>query len=226
MNRGSALLVASLVLVTVSAVHAQQPSSNPNLEVRSGSVKEIIKKGKARTLVVSTGGEDLSFPITPKIQLEIHFSGGSGAALQPGAYIEGTGTQSHRNLILDSAKIFLISSSVKTPPAQVKAPAEKAVGQSVNLKVLTGQIMARQASTNFEGYQELGFRAAGDFPSVLFKDDLKVDVVSTQVDDAEVGQKIVLELLPGRGNKSTLVRATIEGGTYTPKDAAEEKKDK
>ncbi|WP_437229602.1 hypothetical protein SH661x_001529 [Planctomicrobium sp. SH661] len=216
------LLAATLVLVPATGF-AQRPV---NTETRSGTVKEVIHKGRGRTLVVECDGEELSFVISPKVAVEVVLSGGDDSALQKGAYLEGIGTLTNNKLFLESAKVRLLPPNAKTPNSKMEKPEKLSSGQSLNSNAISGQIMARQTSKDYPEYEELALRPAPNVPVIMFQKNLVIDVVSSNIDDVKPDQTVELEVIAGRNDKLTLVRATFEGGEYVPPEPEAADKDK
>ncbi|HWL10252.1 MAG TPA: hypothetical protein VNQ76_17745 [Planctomicrobium sp.] len=221
-------LTVFLLSVPSPALAQSQRTPGANTETRSGTVKEVIYRGRNATLVVNSDGEELSFPMTAKVQLEVKLSGGDATALQPGASIEGEGFVSNSNLILGKATVYLPADAgtIKGTPLVIEKPEEKVIGQRVTARHLTGQILQRQPSQNFEGYDELIFKAPPNSPKILFKKGIAIEVISADPKEIQPDQAVELELLTSRSRKPTLIRAIIEGGKYSPPAEGETEKKK
>lgn len=216
-----AIMLAGGMLWTTAPVFAQRPQ---NTEIRSGTVKEVLRKGRGRTLVVLCEGAELSFPITPKVNLEVNLTGGDVSLLQRGAYLEGTGIFTNNRFFLESAKVRPLARTANTPDSKMEKPETLEPGQSLNTQHISGQIMLRQTSKEYPEYEEIALKTPEKVPEILFKKEIPVDVVSSDIDDAQADQAVELEVIPGRNDKLILVRATIEGGEYTPPENQKSKK--
>jgi len=213
----AACFLALVFVVTTPAIAQPRPQTRqPKTEIRSGMVKEIKHRGRARTLVVTCDGEDYSFPITPRVNVEVKLTGGDHTAIQKGAYLEGNGTFTNNRLFLETASVRLLPPNAKTPDSKVVKPEMFEPGQSLNSQHISGQIIARGTSQEYPEYEEAILRPAPNIPSIMFKKDITVDIITSDLDEAKPDQAVELEVIPGRNDKLTLVRATIEGGEYTP----------
>lgn len=210
------LAVVFAVAISPAFAQPRPQMRQPKTEIRTGTVKEIKHKGRARTLVVTCDGEDYSFPITPKVNVEIKLTGGDHTAIQKGAYLEGDGTFTNNRLFLEVASVRLLPPNAKTPDSKIVKPEMLELGQSLNSQHISGQIMARGTSKEYPEYEEAVLRPAPNVPSIMFKKEISVDIISSDLDEAKPDQAVELEVIPGRNDKLTLVRATIEGGEYTP----------
>lgn len=221
MNLRILCLFASVSLLIANTSFAQKQRET---ETRTGTVKEVIHKGRARILVVTCDGEEMKFPVTSKVNIEVTLTGGSGAQFQKGTFLEGTGTFTNNKLFLESAKLRILASASKVPESKLETPKEFQSGQSLNSRHISGLIMARQPNKDYPEYEELALKPAPNVPTIMFKPDIAVSIVSNDIDQVQPDQPVEIEYIEGRNDKRTLVRASVEGGEYTPPDEENSKK--
>jgi len=215
-------LLATLAIVPVSPACAQ--SRQPRTEIRTGTVKEVRQKGRTHTLIISGETDDLSFTITPRVTVEVKLTGGDHTLLQKGAFLNGTGIFTNSRLFLDGGSVRLPAPGMKITESKVEKPEMLEPGQSLNARLVSGLIISRATSREYPDYEELYLKPAADLPQIMFQKDLSLHVISGEIEDAQPGQPAELEVIPGRNDKLTLVRVTIEGGEYTPPENGKKKR--
>ncbi len=211
-------LAIAMTLVVARPASAQRA---PNTETRSGTVTEVQKKGRTRTLVVSIDGQEYQFPITPKVNLQIQLEGGDESLIQQGVYLEGEGTLTNNRLFLESAQIRLLPNGARAPASRMVKPETQVPGQSVNAHFIAGVVMSRQTSADYPEYEEALLRPAPNVPPIFFQKSIKPKVVTSDPDQIHGGESIEMQVIAGRNDKLTLVSATVSGGTYSPSDPKE-----
>lgn len=202
---GTALGCAIACLPGVAT--AQRPE--PRTETKSGTVVEVQKKGRGRTLVVEdTEGQRHEFVITPKVALEVTAQGDAGF-VRPGQFFSAKGTMSNQKLFIKELTIGL----VKPRSRQValgsfeKAPA--VVGESTESYLISGSIVGTQPDPDYKDYLLVGLNIRGAVPPIMLEPGFTVTVSSSDPDLITEGAPADLEMAPLRGGKFTLVKATV-----------------
>jgi len=221
MSRFRSMLLASLMLILTSPSFAQRPQKT---EIRTGTVKEIRQRGRSRTLIVNCDGEELSFAITPRVNVEVKLTGGDDSLIQRGVILDGRGTLSNKQVFLTSGSVRLASPGMKVPESKMEKPESLEPGESLNSQQISGLVMVRETSKEYPEYEEVLLRSNGNLPKIMFQKGLSLNVISSDIDDAAPDQAVELEVVPGRNDKLMLVRATIEGGTYLPPEPRKKSK--
>ncbi|WP_437184913.1 hypothetical protein SH668x_002001 [Planctomicrobium sp. SH668] len=206
-------VVLAVLVFAIPAVAVAQPR-NVKTEKWDATIKEVKQKGKSVTLVVDYLGEEHTFPITAKVTLEIQLTGGTEESLARGNFLEAKGLLTNGRVFLDEAKVYILAPNAKVPPSAIANPPVNVDGQSVNLRYISGQIAVRQTSKEYPDYEEMALRAPGTVPPIMFNKGIAVEIVSSNADDIKPGQAVELEVIPGRNDKVTLVRAVVTGGEY------------
>lgn len=217
-------LLSAAILFSVSSAHAQ-PQRQLKTETRTGTIQEVRQKGRARTLVVTSDGEELTFPISPKVVVEVKLTGGDHSLLQKGAFLQGEGIVTNNRLFLEKGSVRLPSPGMKITESKIEKPEMLEPGQSLNLQLISGLILNRGTSMEYPDYEVLVLKPAPNIPQVMFQKDLTLDVISGDITDAEPGQEVELEVSSGRSDKLMLHRVTVEGGAYTPPESKGNKKE-
>jgi hypothetical protein len=143
-----AALVAGLVDEASAQVNQQQPT------VTKGTVAEVIRKGRATSLVIlsEAGGDPITVPITPRLQFAVEAKGDLGFLAEK-QVVSGKGTLTNKSLFVKNWTVHVGLSARKIKPF-VKESA-KAVGQSQNSYDFAGTVSSRQQDTDYPDYETL-----------------------------------------------------------------------
>jgi hypothetical protein len=210
---------ALLCLLFVLAPLPAQAQPKSKTQTITAKVKEVQEKGRAHILVVTTDdGKELSFPITPKVKFEA-VGAGDITSLQPGRYLAGEATVSNNGnaVTFDTLTVQTLGPGQKAPPGHVK-PLQTASPPSALLNSpapparfeISGEIIERGPSRQFQGYEQLALRLQEDVLPLLCVAATPVKTISGDVELARPDMPIELEVIASKGgDKFTLVRATI-----------------
>lgn len=139
------MLIASIGVDAFAQVN-QQPT------VTKGTVAEIVKKGRATSLVIlsEAGGDPITVPITPRIKFAVEAKGDLGFLAEK-QVVSGQGTLTNKSLFVKSWTVHVGLSAKKIKPF-VKESA-KAVGNSQNSYDFAGTISTRQQDKDYPDYE-------------------------------------------------------------------------
>lgn len=200
--------LACALFLLPGAAAAQRPEPKP--ETRSGTVVEVQKKGRARTLVVDDStGERLEFVITPKVALEVTAPGDSGF-VRPGQFLSARGTMSNQKLFIKELTIGIVKPRTRQTAVGSFAKAPAMTGESTESYLLSGSIVGAQPDPDYKDYLLVGLNIRGAVPPIMLEPGFTVTVSSTDPDLIVAGAPVDLELAPLRGGKFTLVKATVK----------------
>jgi hypothetical protein len=195
--------------LSLAAAAQTEPAGPPPPDMITGKVKEVVTKGKANTLVITDEvGNDHSFPLTPKIELEIRAQGDPGF-LAPGMAVKFQAVQSN-DIFFGTIFSVYPQFAGKKPPLKV-AKSAPMLGQSVNLHDLQGEI-ARWEDVPDGKYDLLHLKATGKNEyTVYMEPNYRVDVLLTDPKSIEAGQGVTIT---GRlaGSKFLAAKIVVETG--------------
>lgn len=140
------LLVGSAA--EVSAQLAQQQAAT----VTKGTVSEVVRKGRATSLMIQSeaGGDPIPVPITPRLQFAVEAKGDLGFLAEK-QVVSGTGTLTNQSLFVKDWTVHVGLSARKIRPF-VKEAAKK-IGQSKNSYDFAGTISSRQQDKDYPDYE-------------------------------------------------------------------------
>lgn len=200
------LLSVTLLLVSYASdpVIAQQVKT----ETKTGTVKEISTKGRSTTLVFTdSDGTDHQFMLTPRIVFEVHGKGDAGF-VSNGQVVKGTGVLTNERLIVNAVSVYLLGPGKKAPPGKY-AKSTAVAGSSQNSYDFMGEVIGMKPDEDYPDYQQLAVKIAAKVPPIMLEKEFTVDVVSPSVEMAKAGMPVEFEVVPVRGGKQNLVRATV-----------------
>jgi hypothetical protein len=196
----------SLVLLALGADYL--PAQQPKPETRTGTLKEIVTKGRSKTLIITDAeGADHEFPLTPKIGFEVHGTGDEGF-IAPGQVVKGTGVLTNERLIVNAVSVFLMEPGRKAPPGRI-AKSARMEGASVNSYDFLGEVVGKKQDADYPEYQQLGLKIAGKVPPIMLEEGYQVTVVSPSTELAKPGMTVEYDVLPLRGGRWNLARVKV-----------------
>lgn len=219
MKRLIALALALSLLAVPTAAWAQRKVET---ETKSGKIKEVQVKGRLKTLVVLLDdGTEQAYPLTPKVQVNVQFEG-KEAQVKPGVYVTGQANLTNNQLIVSELTVYDFAPGQKSPPANISPvrpeppPPGDTPPQTPPMPPtkydFAGEVLARQPSAQFAEYEQLSLKLPGNVPPILMQKTVPVSYISTDPTQAPAEAEVELEILPGRGEKFTLLKVTIKGG--------------
>jgi hypothetical protein len=204
----AAFFAAALPVVCLPGVAtAQRPE--PKTEKKSGTVVEVQKKGRARTLVVDDStGQRHEFVITPKVALEVTAPGDAGF-VQAGQFFSARGTMSNQKVFVKELTIGIVKPRARQVAAGSFEKAPAMTGQSTESYLVSGSIVGAQPDPDYKDYLLVGLNIRGAAPPIMLEPGFTVTVSSSDPDLIVPGAPVDLDLAPLRGGKFTLVKATV-----------------
>jgi len=203
------LLIATCLFCSLSVVAWAQ--RGPKTETLSGKVKEIQEKGRLSTLVVITDdGQELEFPLTPKVQFEVTAAGDQGF-VRPGVYITAEGVLTNEQLFVKDLAVYIVGPGQRIPAGKVVKSQQQA-NASVNSYGISGTVQGRQSSPDYPDYEQLALKIAGRIPPIMLEKDFQVTVIARTPKLAQPDAPVELQVIPLRGDKFNLVKATVKLG--------------
>ena len=144
------VLLASMTVVAVAQTGGQQQQQP--VTITKGTVEEIVRKGRATTLVIKSeaGGDPITVPITPRMEFVVEAKGDL-EFLNEKQVVSGTGTLTNQSLFVKGWSVHVGLSAKKVRPFVKKA--EKEIGQSTNSYDFAGTISSRQQDTDYPDYE-------------------------------------------------------------------------
>jgi hypothetical protein len=197
-----------VVLCRPDVAAAQRPE--PKTETKSGTVVEVQKKGRARTLVVDDStGQRHEFVITPKVVLEVTAPGDAGF-VQAGQIFSARGTMSNQKVFVKELTIGVVPPRTRKVVAGKIEKAPAMTGQSTESYLVSGSIVGTQPDPDYKDYRLVGLNLRGAAPPIMLEPGFTVTVSSSDPDLIVAGAPVDLELAPLRGGKFTLVKAIVK----------------
>ncbi len=180
-----------------------------NLELKTGVVKEITKKGRLTKMTIEDDqGGEYEISLTPKVDFQILAPGDKGFVTK-GAYIQGEGVMTNKRIYLSDVTIFVPLSGKKISKRGgiQKAPAQ--AGRSTNSYLVAGTIVAHQPDEDYPDYELVALREAPRGPYLMLEKNVKITVSTTDTSILPENAKIRMQVIPLRSGKFTLKKATI-----------------
>lgn len=206
---------------------AGQPQEPAVQKPLKGTISEVIRKGKATTLVIlsEAGGEPIKQPITPQIQFAVEAKGDPGF-LRERQMVSGTGVMTNNLLFVKDWTVHVGLSARKVKPGMQKA--EREIGASVNTYQIAGQVQSRQQDKDYPEYEtvRLNIPQLRNAP-VYIEKNATVTVSMTETDRIAEGAKCEFYQTLGPGNRIRILALKVELPEELKSEeffAAEEKK--
>lgn len=199
------MLIASTGTNAFAQVN-QQPT------ITKGTVAEVIKKGRATSLVIlsEAGGEPITVTITPRIRFAVEAKGDLGFLAEK-QVVSGTGTLTNKSLFVKGWTVHVGLSAKKIKPF-VKESA-KTVGQSQNSYDFAGTISTRQQDKDYPDYETVITNIAQLKRGPIYIDKgATVTVSMTETEMVEEGTKVefIAQLLKNGRLQVTALKVLLE----------------
>lgn len=199
------MLIASTGTNAFAQVN-QQPT------ITKGAVAEVIKKGRATSLVIlsEAGGEPITVPITPRIRFAVEAKGDLGFLAEK-QVVSGKGTLTNKSLFVKGWTVHVGLSAKKIKPF-VKESA-KAVGQSQNSYDFAGTISTRQQDKDYPDFETVITNIAQLKRGPIYIDKgATVTVSMTETEMVEEGTKVefIAQLLKNGRLQVTALKVLLE----------------
>jgi len=182
------VICGTLLAGLATDASAQLDSETPT--VTKGKVAEVIRKGRATSLVIESeaGGDPITVPITPKLQFSVQAKGDLGFLAEK-QVVSGKGTLTNKSLFVKSWTVHVGLSARKIKPF-VKESA-KSIGQSQNSYDFAGTVSSRQQDKDYPDYETLvtNIRELKGGPIYIDKG-AEVTVSMTETDLVEEGASV------------------------------------
>lgn len=187
-----ALICGALIFGVSTDISAQQqqPAQLQQPTVTKGTVAEVVRKGRATTLVIlsEAGGDPINVPITPRIQFAVQAKGDLGFLAEK-QVVSGKGTLTNNSLFVKDWTVHVGLSARKIKPFVKKS--DKAVGQSQNSYDFAGTVSSRQQDKDYPDYETLITNIPQLKRGPIYIDKgATVTVSMTETDRVEEGAKV------------------------------------
>ncbi len=203
------VIAATLAVACLPGVAAAQ-RPEMKTETKSGTVVEVQKKGRGRTLVVDDStGQRHEFVITPKVALEVTAPGDVGF-VQAGQFFSARGTMSNQKVFVKELTIGIVKPRTRQVAAGSFEKAPAMTGQSTESYLVSGSIVGTQPDPDYKDYLLVGLNIRGAVPPIMLEPGFTVTVSSSDPDLIVAGAPVDLELAPLRGGRFTLVKASVK----------------
>lgn len=213
------LLTGALVMLCSPAIAQQQnpnqpgaPGQNPpqpqGPQVVDATIKSVEVKGRVRKLTVTSGTEDLTIVLTPKIQFEVVAEGDEGF-IRAGQVFESQGVMTNKRLFVSDILIRTVPQGRKAPPGRYAKAPEKA-GQSQNTYQIVGPIQDIQPDKDYPDYKAVLLKTVPPAGAVLLEKNFVVRVASDDIELVKEGMMVEVEGLPGPGGKFLVSRVSVQ----------------
>ncbi len=198
-------LVLAILLVTPVSLIAQD-----NLETKTGVIKNVTQKGRLTKMTIEDDqGGEYEISITPKVDFQIQAPGDKGF-IAKGQFIQGQGVLTNKRIYLSAVTVFFVSSGKKISRRGGISKAPVKSGQSQNAYLVSGTIIANQADEDFPDYELVALREASRGPFLMLEKKVKVTVATSDISFLPENAKIRMQVLPLRGGRFTLKKATVK----------------
>ncbi len=191
------LVIAGLLLAG-QPVPAQRQTAQP--ETKSGTLKEVVTKGRSKTLVITTDDGDVEVRVTPTLSFAVTAPGDKDFIL-PENFLTGTGVLTQDRIFLSDVTVHLAAPGVRFPPGRVAKPDKLESGQSENTYLVSGLIQATGPAQGYEDYTAVSLKVAGRVPEIWLDKGVRVTVSSSDPDHAAPGSAVTLYQRPLRGDR-------------------------
>ena len=211
-----AALTGAIVCGAASRSEAQfqntqqrQQGQQPQIATTKGKVEEVIRKGRATSLVIQSeaGGDPITVPITPRIQFAVEVKGDNGFLAEK-QVVSGKGTLTNGLLFVKNFTVHVGLAAKKIRPTVSKA--DKVIGESQNTYQFAGTIVSRQQDKDYPDYETLtmNIRQLKGAPVYMDKG-ANVTVSMTETDRVQAGDEVEFVQRPAPGGRFQIVALRV-----------------
>ncbi|MHC4877341.1 MAG: hypothetical protein ACYTGL_12670 [Planctomycetota bacterium] len=154
-----ALVLSSGVRAEAQFGNQQRPNQRnqpqqPEITESKGTVAEVVRKGRALTLMIKSeaGGEPIPVAVTPRLNFALEAKADDGF-LRERQVVSGRGTLTNQALFVKNWTVHLGPAARRMRGGVQKAA--KVIGESVNSCDVLGEIVTRQTDPDYPEYESL-----------------------------------------------------------------------
>jgi hypothetical protein len=206
-----AVLLAPIAAFSQARAPMETPSAPMAPPAKTGTLREVQKKGSVATLVIDLdeGGDPLEIKLTPLINFSVATTGDAGF-VAPGQIMTSTGVLTQGKLFLTDLTIHLLPKPKRPTTGKIQKVAELMEGQSVESYNILGPITSVGPAEGYPEYTAVGLKIAGRAPAVWLEKDYNVFVNSTDPAHAPAGAKVTVTGKLLAGNRFSPIAVKVQ----------------